>query len=151
MKSYTLDGLKLMTPERRAVLYRNAADRRDEGGQAIIDMIDAAGLSLRSGGMKMDDPVYLRMEEIVWSREGRAAAIAATDQGLPAMAGVDPLLQADLGTQYNAESMGTMNAGFIVAELMRHLGYVDAGPGKLPANCVAKTAMTWRPRGKNPQ
>ena len=146
MTTYTLEALKVMTPERRSQLYRNAAARRDNGGQAIIDLIDESGLPLRSGGMRMSDPVYLRMEEIVWSSAGRAAAIAATEQGLPAMAGIDPLLQADLGKQYHQHDQGTMNAGFIVAELMRHLGYVDAGQGKLPGSCVAKTAMRWKPR-----
>jgi hypothetical protein len=93
----------------------------------------------------MTDPVYLRMEEIVWSSAGRAAAIAATEQGLPAMAGIDPLLQADLGEQYHPHDQATMNAGFIVGGLMRHLGYVDGGQGKLPVDCIAKTAMKWKP------
>jgi len=145
MKTYTLEDLKLMSPEERSTLYRNAVKRLEKGGQSIVDLIDASGLPLRSGGMCMTDPVYLRIEEIVWSPAGRDAALAATERGLPALAGIDPMLQAELGMQYSPHDMGTMNAGYIVGELMRHLGFVDAGQGKLPDNCVAKTAMRWKP------
>ncbi len=137
-----------MSPEQRAILYANAKKHQYEGGQDVIDLIDAAGLPLRSGGMRMSDPVYIRMEEIVWSPEGRAAALEATAKGLPALAGAEPLIRQDLGHQYGPYDMGTVNAGYIVGELMRHLGYVDAGTGKMPEGSVAKTAMTWKPRRK---
>jgi hypothetical protein len=146
MKIYTIEDLKKMTPEERARLYHNAVRRREAGGQAIIDLIEASGLSLSSGGMRASDPAYLRMEEIVWSAQGRAAALEATGKGLPALAGVDPLISADLGSQYNPHDGGTVNAGYIQAGLMRHLGYVEDGQGKMPDGCVAKTAMKWKPR-----
>jgi hypothetical protein len=34
----------------------------------------------------------------------------------------------------------------IQAGLMRHLGFTEAGQGKMPDGCVAKTAMKWKPR-----
>lgn len=144
MRRYTLDDLKLMSPVERAVLYQNATKLRDNGGQAVIDLIESSGLSLRSGGTTLDDPVYLRMEEIIWSNEGRDAAKKATAMGLPALAGVEPLLQAALRERYSPHDMGTVSAGSIVGALMRHLGYVQAGEAKLPDNCVAKTAMRWK-------
>src|SRR5687768_16635859 len=101
MKSLTLDDLKRMTPDKRRQLYLNAAARREKGVQAIIDMIDASGLPLRYGeGLTNDDPTFLRMEEIIWSAEGHAAAVHAVATGLPALSGVDVLLQRELGSKY---------------------------------------------------
>ena len=148
MKTYDLDDLKKMSPEGRAVLYQNAVERRDIGGQAIIDLIDKSGLPLSSGGMRITDPAYLTMQDVTWSTEGRAAAVEATDKGLPALAGVEPLIVAALGERYHPHDGGTVNAGYIVAELMRHLGYVLDREGKMPEGSVAKTAMRWKPHKK---
>jgi len=148
MKVYTIDDLRKMTPEQRAILYQRAVTLRDKGGQAIIDLINESGLSLRSGGMRMTDPEYLEMERITWSKEGKAAAIEATDSGLPALAGVERFFVRALGVRYRPQDDGTVNAGFIVAGLMRHLGYVEAGQGKMPEGSVAKTAMKWKQRKK---
>jgi hypothetical protein len=134
MKKLTMEDLKQMTPERRATLYQNAVKRREQGGQEIIDLLEASGLSLSSGHMVSDDPAYLKMIEIVWATEGRAAALAATEKGLPALAGVDPLISAELGDRYGPHDGGTLNAGY------------EAGQGKMPEGCVAKTAMKWKPR-----
>jgi hypothetical protein len=146
MKDYTLDDLKMMTPEQRAILYQNAVKYRDRGGQVIIDLIDSSGLPLSSGGMRENDPAYLAMREIVWSAKGRGAAIEATEKGIPALAGIEPLIVAKLGDRYHPHDGGTVSAGYLVAELMRHLGYVDDREGKMPQGSVAKTAMKWKPR-----
>jgi hypothetical protein len=135
-----------MTPEKRANLYQNAVKRRAHGGQEIIDLIDSSGLPLSAGGMRMSDPAYLKMQDITWSSDGRKAAIEATENGLPALAGVEPLIVAALADRYHPHDGGTVNAGFIVAELMRHIGYVEDKEGKMPAGSVAKTAMKWKPR-----
>ena len=94
--------------------------------------------------MSKDDPCYREMEEIVWSAEGKAAAVQAVEKGQPAMAGIDPLLQKAMGNRYGREAQGTMNAGSIVAELMRYLGYQKEREAELPPGCVARTAATWR-------
>lgn len=86
-----------MTPKQRAILYQNAKDRRENGGQEIMDLIVSSGLPLSSGGMRMSDPAYLKMEELTWSTEGRKAAVDATESGLPALAGIEPLIVAALG------------------------------------------------------
>jgi hypothetical protein len=146
MKIYTLDDLRKMTPEKRAILYQNAVKHRETGGQVIINLIDSSGLPLSAGGMRMSDPTYLKMQDIAWSTEGRKAAVEATQKGLPALAGIEPLIVVALGDRYHPHDGGTINAGFIVAELMRHIGYVDDGEGKMPDGCVAKTAMKWKLR-----
>jgi len=146
MKIYTLDDLKAMTPEQRAVLYQNAVKLRESGGQPIIDLIDTSGLSLSEGGMRTTDPMYIKMDEITWSSEGRKLAVEATENGLPALAGIEPMFVAALGERYHPHDGGTMNAGYIVSQLMRHLGYVENGQGNMPEGSVAKTAMKWKPR-----
>ena len=84
------------------------------------------------------------MHEIVFSKEGRAAAVSATEEGLPALAGVDPLIARALTVDYGKHNMTTATAGEIVAHLMRHLGYREAGrSGKMPAGCVAQSGMLW--------
>ena len=140
-KQPTLEELKSWTAEKRLRIYQNAKNHPD--GKAIIDMIDNNGLSLSSGGLTADDPVILTMIDIIWSTEGKAAALEATRLGLPAVSGIDPLLQAKLGDRYHKHDQGTMNAGFYVAELMRHLGYRAAGKASCGPGCVAQTGETW--------
>jgi hypothetical protein len=149
MKRYSLDDLRKMSPSQRATLYQNARRLRAEGGQAVMDLIDQSGLPLSEGDLTSDDPAYIRMIEIISSSEGRKAALDAVALGLPALAGVDPLVSADLGDQYGPHNGGTIAAGYIVAGLMRQLGYSENGVGKCPDNCVAKTGMKWMPRGRS--
>jgi len=144
-KAPTQDQIRAMTPQQRAILYENAKRRTGEGGQEIIDFIDASGLSLSDGDMLSSDPDYMEMERIIWSPEGREAAIKAVEEGLPALAGVDPLIHAALGERYHPHNAGTINAGVITAALMRHLGYIEAGPGAF-AGGVAKSGMKWKKR-----
>lgn len=86
----TTERLQKMTPEQRATLHENARRWIDNGGREIIELIESSGLPLSSGGMRLSDPVYQRMEEIVWPSEGKKASAAATEAGLPALAGVEP-------------------------------------------------------------
>lgn len=145
MKKITIEMLTQMTPEQRAQMYQNALERLDSGGREVVDLIDSSGLPLRSGGMKMTDPVYLRMEEIIWSVDGKKAMVEATEAGLPALAGVEPLIVGDLGNRYQPHDLGTVSAGSIVGEVMRHLGYEKQPDAKMPEGSVAKTAATWKP------
>lgn len=92
-----------------------------------------------------DDPAFIKMQEIISSPEGRAAAVASAEAGRPAIEGVDPLLSAALGPDYGKHNMSTATAGDLVAKLMRSLGYkklVGKEP-KLAAHCVAKTGQLW--------
>lgn len=144
-KAPTEDQIRAMTSQQRATLYENAKRRAAEGGQVIVDFIDANGLPLSDGEMLSSDPDYAEMERIIWSAEGRTAALKAVEEGLPALAGVDRLIHAALGERYHPHNAGTINAGVITAALMRHLGYAEAGPGAF-AGGVAKSGMKWKKR-----
>ena len=146
MRAPTETQLRAMTAEQRMTVRANAVRLGEELGSATVALIDAPGLPLSSGGMTVQDPIYLEMQGIIWSAEGRAAPLVATKEGMPARALGAPLLQPAMGAGYGRAPQGTNNAGYIVDELMRHLGYDKDGEGSLPANCVARTAANWRPR-----
>ena len=146
MKAPTEQQLRAMSPKERMRVRSRAAKLDSELGRATLALIDSLGLPMTSGGLSEKHPLYLEMQEIAFSPEGRAAALNAVAKGLPAMAGIDPLLQREMGSRYSAEQQITMNAGYIVAALMRRLAYeMAAKRAPLPKNCVAKTAATWRP------
>ncbi len=149
-KEWTLERLKAMTAADRHTLYKNAcAKAHTPEGAAMKAMIEQAGLPYSDDtSLNWEDPITLKMHEIINSPTGRDAALAATAAGEAAMAGVDPLLQVALGVDYGAHNQGTNTAGSIVAHLMRSLGYQNAGKKALPAHCVAKTAETWRIAGR---
>lgn len=144
-KAPTEDKIRAMTSQQRAALYENAKRLAAEGGQVVVDFIDAGGLPLSDGEMLSSDPDYAEMERIIWSGEGRAAALKAVEEGRPALAGVDPLIRAALGERYHPHNAGTINAGVITAALMRHLGYIEAGSGAFEGG-VAKSGMRWKKR-----
>lgn len=129
--------LHAMSPEERMNLRRNALRIGGELGNATIARLEALNLPVSSGGMSLGDPIYCEMQNIVWSAEGKEAAVQAIKNGLPALAGVDPLLQRLMGSRYGRAAQGTMNAGSLVAEVMRHLGYEKVGEAPLPSDCVA--------------
>lgn len=151
MKAPTEMQLRAMTPEQRMTLRSNAVRLGGEIGDATAALINSLNLPLSSGGMSEDHPLYQEMQEIVWSADGKAAAVQAVDNGLPAMAGIDPLLQKAMGNRYGRESQGTMNAGYIVGELMRFLGYQKGREADLPSHCVARTAATWTRNKPSPK
>jgi hypothetical protein len=141
LKIFTLEELRGWTPEKRKHLYDNA--RKTADGQYIVDIIERNGLALSSGALSTNDPVHLKIVELAWSTHGREAMIEATKNGIPALCGLDPLLQAEIGDRYGKHDLGTAVAGTVVAEVMRHLGYRETGQGKCPAECTAKTGLCW--------
>ena len=97
-----------------------------------------------TGGFPYEHPVIQRIEEIVRSPEGIAAAKQAADNGQPALAGVDPLLHDALGDEYSGLFDTTNWAGFFVADVMRKAGYKQEGQRPI-TGCVAKSGAFFRP------
>lgn len=74
----------------------------------------------------------------------RAVAIVrrlkqASDDGLPAMAGVDHMLADALGSKYGDHDT-TSWAGTFMADVMVEAGYVQTRKKPMPRGCIAKTA-----------
>jgi hypothetical protein len=97
-----------------------------------------------TGGFPRDHPVIRRIEEIVNSPEGKAAAKQAADNGRPALAGVEPMLREALGDAYGSPDTTKNWAGWFVADVMRKLGYKQAGKRPLPPGSVAKAGAFFR-------
>ena len=91
-----------------------------------------------------DDPLLARMREIIAEPRARAAAVEATLDGLPAMAGIDVLMHEELGEAYRRNEAAVPTAQTLTAELMTGLGYAEAGSKDLPARCVARNGVYWR-------
>ena len=142
---WTRTKLRALTLEARHNVWRNARTLGTPEAVKLAEAIEGLGLPYSmEGGLRMDDPLSLRIYEVVWSEEGRDGCKAATEAGWPAIAGVDAILRSKLGVDYGPENQVTNRAGVIVGELMRHLGYVKDGERPMPSGSVAKTGATWR-------
>jgi hypothetical protein len=142
---WTLERLKAKTPEERFTVWQNARRLGTPDALSLARYIETCGLDFAErGGMSLNDPRAVEMQEIIESPEGRAACLAATEKGLPAMAGVEPLIIAQMGSRYGAFNQMTNTAGALVGTLMMSLGYRLAGRGNMPQGAVAQTAATWR-------
>ena len=69
-----------------------------------------------------------------------ACGLEFAPAGLPAVAGVAPLVVAAMGDRYGAFSQMMMTSGFLVAEVKRAAGYEIDGRRQMPPGSVAQTA-----------
>ena len=146
MKIPTLEKIIGMTAEARRTLHRNASKLDTEGARLVVKLItENRLLASASGGLPHEDPVVLAMESVITSDEGRAAAKAATDAGLPAMAGVDPLLRKYVGNDYGSFDTTSWAGTFVAAE-METMGYRQTRKKPMPPGSVAKTAAFFERR-----
>lgn len=137
--------LTALNPQERLTLWARARTMVTEEAKALTRNIEELGLPYSDlAGLKMDDPATIKMYEIINSKEGRAACIAATDDGLPAIAGVDHMLSQALGVEYQQDNRGTVTAGILVGQMMTYLGYVQVSKRPLPEGSVAKTGAYWK-------
>lgn len=142
MKTWTLDEIAALPQDRRAAMYENALRKGGPDGEALAKLIEASGLGYRNPTCPDENhPITRKINEVVFSDEGKQAAIDAAAKGLPAIAGIDPLLRAALGSEYGKHNLTTAIAGDRVAYLMRDLGFREAGQRALPKGCTAKTGM----------
>lgn len=144
--TWTLEKLRGLSPTDLRNLLDNARKRSGRpGADALVELIESSGLHYRDGySVRLDDVIGKRISKIVFSEEGRLASIGAHEAGLPPLAGVDPILLRELGDDYGPQNEATSQAGYLVANLMRQLGYDDAGQVALPPNCVAKTGKLFK-------
>ncbi|GEO12604.1 hypothetical protein [Microvirga aerophila] len=150
-----LEWLKSKLPTERHNLWVNARKRADTGDPkaiAWVEFIEQSGLDYRSNkSLTLDDPISKVMHRIIFSPEGKQVALTAITQGLPPLAKIDPLLQAALGGDYTKHNEGTVQAGYMVTNMMRQMGYKPIGSKKLPPDCVARTGQVFvRDRGNKP-
>src|SRR5579872_1686719 len=128
-KEYSDDDLAALTPDQLWGLYENA---RRLKADALAERIRNTGRLRNPGGLRFSDPDYLEMEEIINSKEGKAVAKNAADQGYPALCGVDVVLQQRMGDRYGSRHTDTADAGDLVKKMMEREGYRTAGHGSCP-------------------
>ncbi len=141
---WTRSKLAARSPEERYAIWKRARGLRTADGNQLAREIELLGLPAEPGVLAEDEPMRARMAEIIASPEARSACIEATLDGLPAIAGVDPLLHEALGAAYRKSDEAIVTAASLVAELMRGLGYVEAGRKTLPGRYVARSGVFWK-------
>jgi hypothetical protein len=143
---WTKEKIEALPPEKREALFDNARAKGTLEAKRIIDLMVEHDLLVRSGGgLPREHPTIQEIEEIIRSDDGRTAGKAASDQGLPAMAGVDHMLTDALGSKYGGHDT-TSWAGTLMAEVMAEAGYVQTRKKSMPVGCVAKTAAFFERR-----
>src|SRR5262249_33683805 len=136
------EKIRSLTQEERHNLWNNAKRKKADH---VVQMIEESGLPYSDPkGLKLDSPIGREMAKIINSPQGIAAAIEATKQGLPALAAVDPLLHASLGDLYSKTYEATIQAGYLVALMMRAQGFDNSGRQGQLTGCVAKTGEIYK-------
>ncbi len=150
---WDLVKLQAKSADERHDLWLNAKRLADsnEDAKELVTLIENSGLDYKAGkrqSISIYGKIGKRMREIIFSPAGEQAALQAHADQLPPLAGVDPLLKEALGFEYGRDNEATVQAGFLVTDLMRQLGYELSGKSKkLPETCVAKTGQIFEKRG----
>ena len=146
---WTLAKLQARSSEDRFNIWENARRQGTEAALTLAKFIEDSGLDYApKGGISMSDPRVIEMNDIITSKDGRKACVAAADSGRPALAGVEPLIKNQMGSRYNSGSQITVTAGSLVGMLMYSLGYAKGPPRPMPEGSIAKSAATWLPKHK---
>jgi hypothetical protein len=142
---WTLPRLREKTQTERHEVWKRARALHSAEGNHLARAIERLGLPYAEPEpLPGEHPLLDRLREIVASPEARSAAIEATLDGLPAMAGVDVLLHEKLGEAYRLNPAAVPTAQDLVAELMLGMGWRESGKKTLPQRCVAREGVYWR-------
>jgi hypothetical protein len=142
---WTRTKLRERSQNERHAVWKRARSLHSAEGNNLARAIELLGLPYAEPEPLADeDPLFAHMAEIMASPDARSAAIESTLDGLPALAGIDLLLHRNLGEAYRQNAAGVPTAERMTAELMRRLGYVEAGRKSLPTRCVARSGVFWK-------
>jgi hypothetical protein len=126
-------------------VWRRAKALHSAEGNHLARAIELLGLPYAEPEpLVADDPLAVRMREIMATPGARSAAVEATLDGLPAMAGIDTLMHETLGETYRLNAAAAPTAEALTAELMTSLGYAAAGRKRLPPRHVARSGVFWK-------
>ncbi len=142
---WTREKLRERSQSERYAVWKRARGLHSAEGNHLARAIERLGLPYAEPeALLEDDPLMIRMREILAEPRARSAAIESTLDGMPAMAGLDVLLHDALGEDYRLNPAAVPTAQTLVAALMASLGYVEAGAKTLPHRCVARTGLFWK-------
>jgi len=141
----TRASLRARSQTERYTLWKRAKSLHSAEGNHLARAIELLGLPYAEPEpLAEGDPMLARMRDLIADPRARAAAVEATLDGLPAMAGVDVLMHEELGEAYRRNEAAVPTAQQLTADLMIALGYAAAGQKELPARCVARTGVYWK-------
>ena len=141
----TRSWLRARSQTERYAVWKRARGLHSAEGNHLARAIELLGLPYAEPEpLADDDPLLPRMRALIAEPRARAAAVEATLDGLPAMAGIDVLMHEELGEAYRRNEAAVPTAQRLTASLMEALGYVEAGVKDLPARCVARTGAFWK-------
>jgi hypothetical protein len=142
---WTRGKLRSRSQSERHAVWKRAKALHSAEGNHLARAIELLGLPYdEPEPLAAEDPLAARMREVAASPEARSAALEATLDGLPALAGIDTLMHQTLGEAYRLNPAAAPTAEALTAELMTGLGYVAAGRKALPARHVARSGVFWK-------
>jgi hypothetical protein len=137
--------LRARSQTERYTVWKKAKARHSAEGNHLARAIELLGLPYAEPEpLAEEDALMTRMRAIMAEPRARAAAVEATLDGLPAMAGIDVLMHEELGEAYRRNEAAVPTAQNLTAELMSGLGYTATGHKDLPARCVARSGVYWK-------
>jgi hypothetical protein len=141
----TRTWLRGRSQNERYNVWKRARALHSAEGNHLARAIELLGLPYAEPEpLGAEDPLLERMRALIAEPRARAAAVEATLDGLPAMAGIDVLMHEELGEAYRRNEAAAPTAQQLTADLMTGLGYVAAGTKDLPARCVARSGVYWK-------
>lgn len=142
---WTRERLRQRSQSERHAIWKRARALHSAEGAHLARAIERLGLPYAEPEpLRLGHALRVKMAAIMASPAARSAALEATLDGLPAMAGVDTLLHDELGEAYRREPAAVTTAQLLVAELMATLGYSEAGRKDLPRRNVARSGVFWK-------
>jgi hypothetical protein len=137
--------LRARSQTERYTVWKRAKALHSAEGNHLARAIELLGLPYAEPEpLGEEDALMARMRKIMAEPRAKAAAVEATLDGLPAMAGIDVLMHEELGEAYRRNEAAVPTAQNLTAELMSGLGYVASGHKDLPARCVARSGVFWK-------
>lgn len=142
---WTRGRLRERSQSERYAVWKRARALHSAEGNHLARAIELLGLPYAEPEpLAGDDPLAARMAEVMATPAARSAAVEATLDGLPAMAGVDALMHQALGEAYRLNAAAVPTAEALTAALMTELGYRPGVRKALPARCVARSGVFWK-------
>ena len=142
---WTRTRLRERSQTERHAVWKRARSLHSAEGNHLARAIEMLGLPYAEPEPLAEaDPLLERMKAVFSSPAARSAAIEATLDGLPAMAGIDTLLHDELGEDYRLNAAAVPSAEILLAELMASLGYAAGVRKDLPKRCVARSGVYWK-------
>jgi hypothetical protein len=142
---WTRSRLRQRSQSERHAVWKRARALHSAEGNHLARAIELLGLPYAEPEpLEAVDPLRERIAAVLATPAARSAALEATLDGLPAMAGIDILLHDEIGEAYRLNAAAVPTAQALTAELMKGLGYVEAGHKDLPKRCVARSGVFWK-------